>query len=190
MPLGMFRHRIVIGAAITQLANGIIMYSQMYYIPQFYVLAYGYTPIVAGSLLLPLLCIQSASSTMSGLIVSKTGRYRELLLSGWAIWAVGLGLFSTLDENSNKGKQIGYALLTGFGVGQTVSGQLCAELAQPLTNVLLLRPFAAANSIGSTTRSSPTERNGSCHLITEFQQKSRWSIRSITRLIHRQHSYH
>ncbi|CAO1618356.1 unnamed protein product [Sympodiomycopsis kandeliae] len=148
MPLGMFRHRIVIGAAITQLANGIIMYSQMYYIPQFYVLAYGYTPIVAGALLLPLLCIQSASSTMSGLIVSKTGRYRELLLSGWAIWAVGLGLFSTLDENSNKGKQIGYALLTGFGVGQTLQIALVA-----LQGAVPRKEMAVVTSLRNFSRS-------------------------------------
>lgn len=126
MPLGMFRNRIVVGAAITQLANGWVMYVQMFYIPQFYQLAYGYGAIEAGVLLLPLLCLQSVSSTVSGLIVTKTGRYRELLLSGWALWAVALGLFSTLDPSSGKGKQIGYALLTGVAVGQTLQIALVA----------------------------------------------------------------
>lgn len=126
MPLGMFRHRIVIGATITQMCNGWLMYNQMFYIPQFYQLAYGYGAIEAGVLMLPLLCLQSMSSTMSGLIVSKTGRYRELLLSGWAMWSIGLGLFSTLDESSNKGSQIGFALLTGIGVGQTLQIALVA----------------------------------------------------------------
>jgi hypothetical protein len=45
---------------------------------------------------------------------------QECILLGWTIWAVGLGLFSTLDENSSLGKQVGYALLTGFGVGNTL----------------------------------------------------------------------
>lgn len=48
------------------------------------------------------------------------GRYRECILFGWVIWAVGLGLFSTLDENSGVGKQIGYGILTGAGVGNTL----------------------------------------------------------------------
>lgn len=41
-------------------------------------------------------------------------------MTGWILWAVGLGLFSTLDAQSGLGKQIGYAILTGFGVGQTL----------------------------------------------------------------------
>lgn len=39
---------------------------------------------------------------------------------------MGLGLFSTLDENSGLGKQIGYAIITGFGVGQTLQPSLIA----------------------------------------------------------------
>lgn len=31
-----------------------------------------------------------------------------------------MGLFSTLDKDSGLGKQIGFALLTGFGLGQTL----------------------------------------------------------------------
>lgn len=66
------------------------------------------------------------SSTLSGLIVTWRGRYRESILFGWLLWAVGLGLFSTLDEHSGLGKQIGYALLMGFGVGQTLQPSLVA----------------------------------------------------------------
>lgn len=54
------------------------------------------------------------------------GRYREIILVGWAVWAIGLGLFSTLDVNSGLGKQIGYGLLTGVGVGQTLQPSLVA----------------------------------------------------------------
>lgn len=45
---------------------------------------------------------------------------------GWAVWAIGLGLFSTLDENSNIGSQVGFAILTGVGVGQTLQPSLIA----------------------------------------------------------------
>lgn len=33
---------------------------------------------------------------------------------------MGLGLFSTLDQSSGIGKQIGYGILTGVGVGNTL----------------------------------------------------------------------
>lgn len=69
------------------------------------------------------------SSTISGLIVHWVGRYRECILFGWVIWAIGLGLFSTLDESSGMGKQIGYGILTGVGVGNTLQPSLIAVQA-------------------------------------------------------------
>lgn len=68
----------------------------------------------------------AAVSTLSGLIISWTNRYRELILSGWAIWTIGLGLITTLDANSSVAKQIGYSLLVGLGVGQTFQPSLVA----------------------------------------------------------------
>ena len=100
--------------------NGWNFLVQIYYIPTFYQVAYGYSAVRAAALLLPITLIQTASSTASGLIVHWVGRYRECILFGWACWAIGLGLFSTLDENSSLGKQIGYAVLTGVGVGNTL----------------------------------------------------------------------
>lgn len=47
-------------------------------------------------------------------------RDQENILIGWITWSIGLGLFSTLNENSGLGKQVGFAVLTGFGVGQTL----------------------------------------------------------------------
>lgn len=42
------------------------------------------------------------------------------------MWALGLGLLGTLDENSGLAKQIGYSILTGVGVGQTFQPSLVA----------------------------------------------------------------
>ena len=91
-----------------------------------YQLVYGYSAVKAGALLLPITLTQTLFSTTSGLIVHWLGRYRESILLGWIAWAVGLGLFSTLDERSGLGKQIGYAIITGFGVGQTLQPSLIA----------------------------------------------------------------
>ena len=71
-------------------------------------------------MLLPITLVQTASSTLSGLVVHWVGRYRESILFGWVCWAVGLGLMSTLDETTGIGKQIGYSILIGVGVGNTL----------------------------------------------------------------------
>ncbi|KAH1389354.1 hypothetical protein KXW83_007337 [Aspergillus fumigatus] len=120
VPMHIFRSRIVNGACLTMFINGWNFLVQVYYIPTFYQLVFGYSTVKAGAMLLPITLLQTASSTASGLVVHWIGRYRECILFGWTIWAVGLGLFSTLDQSSGLGKQIGYGILTGVGVGNTL----------------------------------------------------------------------
>lgn len=115
-----FKSKIVNGACLTMAINGWNFVMQVYYIPSFYQLVYGYSATKSGVMLLPITLLQTASSTLSGLIVHWIGRYRECILFGWLCWAVGLGLMSTLDENTGVGKQIGYSVLIGVGVGNTL----------------------------------------------------------------------
>ncbi|KAF8918676.1 cephamycin export protein cmcT [Mucidula mucida] len=126
LPLYIFRQHIVIGAAITHFINGYLTMVQVFYLPTFYQVAYGYSPVKSAAVLLALTVVQTFVSSGSGLIITWTGRYRELILTGWAVWAVGLGLLATLDADSSLGKQVGYSLLTGFGVGQTLQPSLVA----------------------------------------------------------------
>lgn len=115
-----FQSKITNGACITMAINGWNFVVQVYYIPSFYQLVYGYSATRSGVMLLPITLVQTFSSTFSGLIVHWIGRYRESILFGWVCWSVGLGLMSTLDENSSVGKQVGYAILIGVGVGNTL----------------------------------------------------------------------
>ncbi|KAF3008254.1 hypothetical protein E8E14_000305 [Neopestalotiopsis sp. 37M] len=142
VPLGIFRSRMTIGACLTMALNGWNFVVQMYYIPQFYQLVYNYSPTKAGVMLLPITLVQTASSTLSGLIVHWVGRYRECILFGWLCWAVGLGLMSTLDETSGLDKQIGYSLLIGIGVGNTLQPALIAiQAGVPRSDMAVVTSF-------------------------------------------------
>ncbi|KAJ7505632.1 cephamycin export protein cmcT [Mycena galericulata] len=152
IPMYIFKKKIVVGAGITQTINGFLTVVQVFYLPTFYQLAYGYSPVKSGVMLLPLTLIQTVASTGSGLIVTATGRYRELILAGWAIWAVGLGLMATLNESSTLAQQVGYSLLTGIGVGQTFQPSLVAVQGalerKDMAVVTAMRSFA--RNIGGT----------------------------------------
>lgn len=115
-----FKSRIVNGACITMAINGWNFVVQVYYIPTFYQLAYGYSATKAGAMLLPITLMQTVASTASGMVVHWIGRYRECILFGWVAWSVGLGMMSTLDEHSSLAKQIGLGILIGVGVGNTL----------------------------------------------------------------------
>lgn len=129
VPLHVFKARIVNGACLTMAINGWNFLVQVYYIPSFYQLVYNYSAVRSAALLLPITLFQTAASTVSGLVVHWTGRYRECILFGWACWAIGLGLYSTLNENDGLGKHIGYAILTGVGCGNTLQPALIAVQA-------------------------------------------------------------
>ncbi|KAH8731930.1 major facilitator superfamily domain-containing protein [Phaeosphaeriaceae sp. PMI808] len=128
VPMGIFKIRVVNGATITMFINGWGFLVQVYYLPAYFQLVCGYPAVKAGALLLPITLTQTLFSTLSGLYIHRVGRYRECLLIGWAVWAVGMGLFSTLDK-PDLGKQIGFALLSGFGLGNTLQPSLIAVQA-------------------------------------------------------------
>jgi MFS family permease len=155
VPMHIFQSRIVNGACLTMFINGWNFLVQVYYIPTFYQLVFGYSTVKAAAMLLPITLMQSMnplllvtfpvltsitalSSTGSGLVVHWLGRYRECILFGWIVWAAGLGLFSTLDQHSGLGKQIGYGILTGVGVGNTLQPYV-APYPDPINYANLLK---------------------------------------------------
>lgn len=57
--------------------------------------------------------------------MSYTGEYKVSIIFGYALWAVGLGLLSTLDEETSTARFAGFLILTGLGQGQSL--QTCAH---------------------------------------------------------------
>ncbi|GAA5965979.1 hypothetical protein JCM8115_004783 [Rhodotorula mucilaginosa] len=113
---------------VTLLAGGVIL-SQIYYLPQYYQVARGESPIRSGVLVIALFLSTTFFVFVAGQLVSKTGEYKPFIVGGYAIWAIGLGLLSTLDENTSTAKIIGYQVLNGFGQGQTLQTTMVAAQA-------------------------------------------------------------
>ncbi|KAA8650110.1 putative MFS drug transporter [Aspergillus tanneri] len=119
VPMRIFQSRIVNGACLTMFVNGWNFLVQVYYIPTFYQLVFGYSTVKAGAMLLPITLMQSISSPL----VSPLFLPRDVKLTPCS------RLFSTLDSSSGIGKQIGYGILTGVGVGNTLQPSLIAVQA-------------------------------------------------------------
>jgi len=115
-----FKHSTVIGVYITMFVNGFIFFSSLFYLPQFFQVGLGYSPMRSGIFLLPVLVTQTLASFAAGMIVSKTGRYRNIIHSGFAVWAIGCGCISTIRTTSPKAVIVIFMLLAGTGAGQTL----------------------------------------------------------------------
>ncbi|KIJ64372.1 hypothetical protein HYDPIDRAFT_133160 [Hydnomerulius pinastri MD-312] len=129
VPMYIFKHITVTGVYITMFANGFIFFSSLYYLPQFFQVALGYSPIRSGVFLLPVLVSQSLASWIAGMTVSRTGRYRTIVYVGFSVWAVGCGCLSTVTTSTPKALLVFYMLLAGVGAGQTLQTTTVAAQA-------------------------------------------------------------
>jgi len=129
VPMHIFKHVTVVGVYITMFINGVVFLSSLYYLPQFFQVALGYSPIRSGIFLLPVVVTQVLSSLFAGQIVSRTGRYRTVVHVGFAVLAIGCGLLSTVNFTTHKGLLVFYMLMNGWGGGQTLQTTTVAAQA-------------------------------------------------------------
>ncbi|KAJ2579237.1 hypothetical protein GGH95_003207, partial [Coemansia sp. RSA 1836] len=120
VPIPLFRSRNVCLSVLGQFFMGVGMFAPMFFIPIWYTIVKNAGSITAGLHLLPYLLSISLVSVASGFLVMKTGRYREMVILGTAIFVVGTGLMILFDESISTGKQIGFMVLMGFGLGLNI----------------------------------------------------------------------
>ncbi|TXT11261.1 hypothetical protein VHUM_02012 [Vanrija humicola] len=126
IPIYIFRNRTVAASMATTFANGAAFYATLYYLPQYFQVVRGASPIRSGVDLLPLVFVQVFFSFSSGFMVSKTGEYKWNLMAGFFIWTIGLGLLSTLHPDTSWPRIYGFQVLVGVGAGQTFQTSLIA----------------------------------------------------------------
>jgi MFS family permease len=88
--------------------------------------ARGKTPTISGLLMIPMILGQLISSTLSGRIVSRTGRYRTLMIIGATTLAIGLGLMGTIHYDTSFVLVGVYMFVLGVGVGALMQNLVLA----------------------------------------------------------------
>ncbi|CAG8575911.1 488_t:CDS:10 [Diversispora eburnea] len=123
-PGRLFRNRTVAACFSVNFWQGMAFFSLTYFVPLFYQIVKGDTATESGLELLPLILGVVIASIFSGQLASRTEliSYKAYCIFGAVLITVGSGLISTFDENSNRGKQIGYLLIAGVGVVGAVFG--------------------------------------------------------------------
>ncbi|KAK7025996.1 hypothetical protein VNI00_015827 [Paramarasmius palmivorus] len=120
VPMYIFKHMTVCGVNLVMFVNGFTFFSALYYLPQFFQVVLGYSPIRGGLFLIPVLISQMAASWVAGMIVSRTGRYRTIVITGFACLAIGCGCLSTITSQTPRAVMVVLMILAGCGGGQTL----------------------------------------------------------------------
>ena len=126
VPLRLLANRTAILAIVASVAVGIGMFGGTTFLGQYFQLARGYSPTHAGLLTIPLMAAMLLSSTLTGQIVSRTGRWKAFLVSGASVLVAWLVMLGTIDHESHLW-YIGIAMaLMGLGVGAMMQNLVLA----------------------------------------------------------------
>ncbi|MFD2473418.1 MDR family MFS transporter [Amycolatopsis silviterrae] len=117
VPLGLFRNRTVTLATVASFLVGVAMFGGTVFLSQYFQLALGKSPTVAGLMSLPMIFGLLVSSTASGQLISRTGRWKPYLLLGAVLMAAGLGLLGLVDAHTSLLELSLFMLVLGVGVG-------------------------------------------------------------------------
>lgn len=106
--------------------HGFVFIAGAYYLPLYFQTVLLATPIMSGVYLLPMVLSLSILSAVTGVIMKKTGRFREMIQLGLFFMTLGFGLFINLKPYISWPRIIIFQLIAGTGVGPNFQAPLVA----------------------------------------------------------------
>jgi len=115
--LDLFRNRTfaVVSAASTLV--GASFFAAVFFLSIFMVNVVGVSATAAGTTLIPLTFAVVIGAFTSSMIVQRLGRYRRIVLGGFAVATVGFGLLATLGPDATRGDVTWRMIVLGLGLG-------------------------------------------------------------------------
>jgi EmrB/QacA subfamily drug resistance transporter len=136
IPLQLFERRTVVLAVVASVAVGIAMFGTTVFLSQYMQIARGKSPTESGLLTIPMVVGLFLASTVIGRRVSRTGRYKHVMLIGTGLLTAGLALMGTLDETTSLLELSAFMLLVGAGLGMLMQNLvLVVQNAVPHTEI-------------------------------------------------------
>jgi EmrB/QacA subfamily drug resistance transporter len=117
LPLGLFRNSVFSVSSVVSLVIGLALFGAITYLPLFLQVVKGASPTASGLQLLPLMAGLIATSTISGLLITRLGRYKVFPIIGTGLSVVGLYLLSRLGAHTSTLTADLYMAVLGLGLG-------------------------------------------------------------------------
>ena len=120
IPPRLFANGVFTSASVVGFAVGFAMFGALAYLPQYMQVVRGISPTLSGLRLLPLLVGLLVTSTGTGFLVSKWGRYKIFPVLGTALMTLGLYLLSRLGVDTSFWLVSLYLFILGVGIGASL----------------------------------------------------------------------
>jgi EmrB/QacA subfamily drug resistance transporter len=119
IPLRLFRNRTFSSSMVSTFFATFGFGAVIIFLPFYFLIVQGATTTESGYRFLPFMFGLILSSIASGQIVSRSGRYKPILLSGLAILIVGMGLLTQLRVGTDDVTLAIWMFVAGLGIGPT-----------------------------------------------------------------------
>ncbi|WP_406401053.1 MDR family MFS transporter [Streptomyces sp. NBC_00879] len=148
IPLRLFRNRTITLASLASLFVGVAMFAGTVYFSQYFQLARDKSPTMSGVMTIPMIGGLFLSSTVSGQVITKTGRWKAWLVSGAVLVTAGLGLLGTMRYDTEYWHIAIFMAVLGLGLGMMMQNLvLCTQ------NQVSPEDLGAASSVVTFFRS-------------------------------------
>jgi EmrB/QacA subfamily drug resistance transporter len=117
LSLGLFKNRTFTYAVIASLAVGVSMFGTSVFLSQYMIMARGASATMAGLMTFPLMGGLLVISTIGGAMISRTGKWKALVVTGSVLIVIGLFLLGTIHYDTNYALVATYMFILGAGMG-------------------------------------------------------------------------
>ncbi|MGY1601251.1 DHA2 family efflux MFS transporter permease subunit [Geodermatophilus sp. SYSU D00815] len=148
VPLRLFRDRTTALAVLASMAVGVAMFGSSVFLGQYLQVSRGYSPTAAGLLTVPMVGGMLLSSTVSGVLITRHGRWKRYLVAGSALVVSGFALLSSLDHETSMVLLGAFLFVLGVGIGMTMQNLVLA-----VQNTVAAADLGAASSAVAFFRS-------------------------------------
>lgn len=151
VPPRLFKTRTTVVILVSSFIHAFSLFAATFYLPLYYQVL-GNSATVAGARTLPYSLSSSLVAAISGVIITRWGRYRLLIWCSWALMTVGFGLMIMLDNDSTTAEQQIYPVLAALGAGVLFEAPLVAlQAAMPLKDMATsTSSFVFIRTLGGT----------------------------------------
>ena len=141
VPLHLFRNRTFVLAVVASVAVGVAMFGTAVFLSQYMQVARGKTPTESGLLTIPMIVGTFIASTLFGQLITRTGRYKTIMVSGAAVLVGSLFALSTIDYHTSFVLISAYLFLLGASMGM-----LMQNLVLAVQNTLAVEEMGAGSA--------------------------------------------